>query len=184
MKKLLSVAVSAVLALTMLAGCDTGASQSQNPTESTSASTIKPTNEESTDTELILPENYEKTFDGFVQYMTDYNFISGEGTDLTASAIGAKLGKRYTVSSGASKFTVELYMYEDTTSELAVKTIENARKDGSFHLYDSTESATQYTLAAVSEDGRFLMLYTDPSENENNIAVKNAAADAVRQFSK
>lgn len=182
MKKLLSVAAAALLAMAVLAGCNTTAQQSE--ASDTAVLTTQSGSEENTDTDLILPENYEKTFDGFVQYMTDYNFISGEGTDLTASAIGAKEGKRYTVSLGTTRFFVELYMYEDTSSELAVKTIENARKDGSFHLYDSTESATRNTLAAVSEDGRFLMLYTDASENEKNIALKNAAADAVKQFSK
>ena len=61
--------------------------------------------------------------------------------------------------------------------------ISNARSDGSFHLFESMEIITKYTLAAVSEDGRFLMLYTDNSESDGVNDQKDKAAQAVRQFS-
>ena len=173
---------AAALAAVMLTGCTDGsvmggASAAQDSTDAVSGETI-------TGDGTKTPESYEKTFDGFVQYMTDNGFVSGEGEDLTAAAIGADTGKRFKVSSGVSKHTVELYEYTDQTSEAAVKTIANARADGSFHLFESTENMTKDTLAAVSEDGRFLMLYTDSSENDGVTEAKQKAADAVKAFSK
>lgn len=178
MKKIISLAVACILAAVMLTGCSgTDDTASSN---NTSANITAVTG--SGDTQTVSAGGYDKTFDGFVQYMTDGGYIKGDGTDLTASAIGAAQGKRFTMSSGTSKYSVELYEYEDQTSELAQRTIANARADHSFHLYESTESAVQSTYAVVTEDGRFLMLYTDTSASDASAAKKEEAGNAVAAF--
>lgn len=174
MKKLISLIAACALAAVMLTGC--------SGTADTTASSNNTETNSSTDTQSVSADSYDKTFDGFVQYMTDGGYIKGDGTDLTASAIGAKQGKRYTISSGTSKCYVELYEYEDQTSELAQKTIANARADHSFHLFDSTESATQFTYAVVTEDGKFLMLYTDNTTGDAISENKENAGNAVAAF--
>ena len=179
MKRILSlIAVCAVFAL-MLAGCS-------NNSESTAADNngsaeIAATNS-GEDTQSVDASKYDNTFDSFMQYMADGGHIKGVGADLTASAIGAKQGKRFTVSLGTSKYFVELYEYDDQTSDIAKRTIANAKGDHSFHLMDSTESATANTYAAVTEDGKFLMLFTDSSSNDTPSEKKESAAKAVESF--
>ncbi len=188
MKKIFSVIAVAMIAAMMFAGCnDTSTASSDTNAVTATASASTESGEEAIEGETVQAADYDKTFEGFIQYMTDAGYTKGEGTDLTASAIGAKQGKRYTITSGSSKIYIEYYEFEENaseTSDLAKKTIENARKDGSFTLFDTTTSATQNTLAAVSDDGRFLMLYTDSSTNESNITAKNDAAELVKNFSK
>ena len=178
MKRIASILIVLALSALMLTGCSDTADETDNG--GMGSADITAANSD-TDTTTVSPDDYEKTFEGFIQYMTDGKFIKGEGTDLTASAIGAKQGKRF-VMSGTSKYSVELYEYEDQTSEIAQKTIANARGDHSFHLMDSTESATANTYAAVTEDGRFLMLYTDGSTNNNPTDKKIFAYNAVVSF--
>lgn len=182
MKKFISIIAAAAVAAVVITGCtgDAGTSASSAATDSSAESAGQTMTGDGTKS----PESYDNTFDGFVQYMTDNGVVAGEGEELTAAAIGAQTGKRFTVSSGVSKHTVELYEFTDQTSEMAAKTIANARADGSFHLFDSTENVTKYTLAAVSEDGRFLMLYTDNSESDGVAEQKQAAAELVAAFSK
>lgn len=180
MNKLISIIAAAAVAAALFTGCtgDAGTVSSQAASDTESVASGETLAGDGTKS----PDGYEKTFDGFVQYMTDNEFVSGDGVELTAAAIGANVGKRFTVSSGVSKHTVELYEYTDQTSEAAVKTINNARADGSFHLFESTETMTKNTLAVVTDDGRFLMLYTDASESDGVAEQKQAAADAVKAF--
>ncbi len=175
MKKVLSLMVIAALLAVIPVGC----SNSSDGTNGGSAD-ITAVNTD-TDTQAVSADKYEKTFDGFVSYMTDNGFIKGDGTDLTASAIGAKQGKRF-VMTGTSKYTIELYEYDDQTSEIAQQTLANARGDHSFHLMESTESATANTYAVATDDGRFLMLYTDSSTNEEPTDRKIFASNAVVLF--
>lgn len=181
MNKIISVIAATSIAAVMLAGCTSDTTAASSAASDASATS---SGETMTGDGTKSPDSYSKDFDGFVQYMTDNGFISGEGVDLTAAAIGAETGKRFTVSSAVSKHTVELYEYKDQTSSMAEKTISNARADGSFHLFDSTETMTKNTLAVVSEDGRFLMLYTDASESDGVSEQKEKAAEAVKNFSK
>ena len=185
MNKLFSIIAAAAVAAVLFTGC-TGDAQG-TPSASSDAASQTESGETMTGDGTKSPDGYKKDFDGFVQYMTDNGFVSGDGVELTAAAIGAASGKRFTMSSGVggtTKYYVELYEYSDQTSDAAAKTISNARADGSFHLFESTETVTQNTLAVVSEDGRFLMLYTDNSESEDKNEQRDAAAEAVKVFSK
>lgn len=144
------------------------------------------TNDTSTDTTAVSSENSEKSdksdsgFEKFAAYMEEGGFIKGSGLELTASVIGAEYGERYTISSGGSKIYVELYEYEDTNSELALKVLSEAKNRGTFSLYN--DLSTENTAAAVTPDGKYLMLYTDSSTNANNVQIKNDAVEAVKNY--
>lgn len=177
MKKIISLIMVCTLSAVILAGCNDSSGAN---TGNTGSADLTATNS-GTDVQSVSASDYEKTFEGFVKYMDDSGFVKGDGADLTASAIGAAKGKRYIIS-GTYKYSIELYEYEDQSSELAQKTITNARTDHSFHLMDSTESATVNTYALVTEDGKFLMLFTDSSSNDEPSDKKAAAAKAVENF--
>ncbi len=176
--KFISIAVTLLIASTMLAGCDSDMSSTPSATSDTASSSGEVLTGDGTKSS----EGYTKNLDGFVQYMKDNGIVSGDGVELTAAAIGAEKGLRFTISTPVSKHTVELYEYTDITSDEAKKTIANAQKDGSFHLFESTENVTKYTLAAVSPDSKFLMLYTDNSENNDKNDAKTKAEEAVKNF--
>lgn len=178
MNKFVSIIAATAAALVLLSGCEGDIA----PTQTSSAGDESQT-QTMTGDGTKSADGYEKNLEGFIKYMTDNEFVSGEGTELTSAAIGASSGRRFTVSTPVSKHTIELYEYTDQTSDAAKKTIANARKDGSFHLFESTENVTQYTTAAVSEDGRFLMLYTDSSESGEKNEQRQAAVEAVKNFS-
>lgn len=178
MKKVFLVTAAALAAITLFAGC------SQNVPNVPSAVSSAASDTESETVSKTADGNYDYNLDGFVQYMTDKGFISGDAVDTTASAIGAEKGKRFTMTSGTSRYFVELYEYSDANlNDTAQKTIANAKKDGSFELFGSS-SGMENTTAAVTDDGRFLMLYTDSSTNADNTAKKDEAIKAVGNFGK
>ena len=176
MKKIISLIMASLLVAVVLCSC-TGDSSGDN------------TSAESTQSGDVLagdgtksPSGYDKSFDGFVKYMTDNGFVDGDGEELTANIIGASQGKRFTVQTPVSKHTVELYEFTDTTTKEAQRVISDARKDGSFHLFESTETVTAHTTAAVNADGTFLMLYTDTSDKDNTDEQIKKAVEAVQAF--
>ncbi|MBQ1546571.1 MAG: hypothetical protein IIZ59_03460 [Clostridia bacterium] len=177
MNKFISIIAAAAVALALLSGCDSDISATQANSGSNESQTQTMTGDGTNGA-----DEYEKNLEGFIQYMSDNDFISGEGTELTSAAIGASSGRRFTVSTPVSRHTIELYEYTDQTSDIAKKTIANAKKDGSFHLFESTENVTQYTTAVVTDDGRFLMLYTDSSEGDGKNEQRQAAVEAVKNF--
>ncbi len=179
MKKSFFIAAAALSAILLFSGCEADPNNLP-PTVSSEVSSEESSSKADT---VSMKDSYEYSFDGFVEYMTDSGFVGGEATDTSADAIGAIAGKRYNAS-GSSKISVELYEFPtDNLSDIAKTTIENAKKDGSFDLYGYT-SATQYTTAAVTDDGRFMMLYTDPSTGEDSIAMREEAVKTVQNFGK
>lgn len=174
MKKIFSIAVVLLLSAVIFAGCDTSAQTSSD---------VSSSDEASSETSLNS-QDYSYDFEGFLQYMTDSEYIKGDGTELSASAIGASQGQRFTISSGTSKYYVELYEFDlENMNDTANSTVSNAKTDGTFNFYGDL-AATQNTVAAVTDDGRFLMLYTDTSTSESNLATKQSAVEAVQNFGK
>ena len=172
MKKLISAFMIAamVLSVAMFTGCN----DITNDTSSDTANVSSDSKESS--------DSADSGFNNFVLYMEEGGFIKGNGDELTASVIGAEYGKRYTASSGGSKIYVELYEYKDINSEIALKILSEAKNSGTFSLYKGL--STENTVAAVSADGKYLMLYTDSSTNANNVQTKNDAVEAVKSYGK
>lgn len=172
MKKifLFTVLIAVIAALTLLTGCNAMIND-------TSADTV-----DATEDAAESPDSADKGFEKFVKYMEDGGYIKGKSEKLSASFIGAAYGERYTISSGTSKIYVELYEYNDTESDLARSILGAAKANGTFSLYN--EIQTDKTAAAVSADGKYLMLYTDSSTSGNSVQTKNDALAAVAEYGK
>lgn len=81
----------------------------------------------------------------------------GECVKTNAELIGAKKGYRIEgVTVHSSRFSIELYEFEDTTSELAKKTINSVKENGSFELFGRTVSH-----AYMSDNNKYLLVYPD-----------------------
>ena len=181
MNKVISLLLAAAVMGAMLCGC-TGSSGGEQSGEATNSEQSTQAGETLTGDGTKSPSGYDKTFDGFVQYMTDNGLISGDGEELTAGIIGASSGKRFTVSTPVSKHTVELYEFTDKTTPEAKRVINDAKKDGTFSLFESTETMTAHTTAVLSKDESFLMLYTDTSDKGEDDEQLQKAIEAVKNF--
>lgn len=160
MKKLFSVLAVVVLAAAMLAGCEETTTSEPAQTDSTVVSS-----EQADDIVSVDASKYEKSFDGFVEYLTDSGYIEGDGSELSADAIGAEKGLRYMMGSTTSRHYVEVYCFGDELSETAVSTIEMAQNENKFALFGD-EAATQSTFAVATTDGKYLLLYTAAPNDE------------------
>jgi len=176
MKKIFIIAASCLLTVCMLAGCADNTAQ----TSSEEQETVITDNVGGTD--LPSLDNYEDSFTDLIKYMTEAGIIKGDGTDINAESIGASQGKRFTMSSGPIKYYIELFEYEDTTTDKAKSVITNAKRDHSFTLFGNTESITQHTYAVASENGKYLILYSDTSSTDSAAQRQKNAQSAFLNY--
>lgn len=86
----------------------------------------------------------------------------------SADLIGAKSGYRMEgVKVNGSEFAVEIYEYEDTTSDIAKNVISSVKENGTFSLYGRTVS-----YAYMSDNDKYLLIY--PDEKSTSDKEKNA----------
>ncbi|MEE1076598.1 MAG: hypothetical protein UHY68_04970 [Acutalibacteraceae bacterium] len=86
------------------------------------------------------------------EYISEDNCIK-----TSADLIGAKSGYRMDgVAVNGSQFSVEIYEFEDTNSELAKSTIKSVKENGSFSLFGRTVS-----YAYMSDNDKYLLIYPD-----------------------
>lgn len=163
------ILVMSLLALSVLGGCNYTAGGNANQEDGSAQSDLGFDKEKS-------------GYNAFKEYIEEAGYIKGSGEEITASVIGAAYGERFSMASGGSRVYVELYVYTDTNSKIAQKTIEKAKADGTFTLY--SDMSTENTAAAVSKSGKFLMLYTDASKSGSNVQAKKDAAEAVKEYKK
>ena len=74
------------------------------------------------------------------------------------------------VTVNSSKFSVEIYEFEDTNNELAKSTIKSVKENGSFSLFGRTVS-----YAYMSDNDKYLLIYPD----EKSISDKEKDAENV-----
>lgn len=99
----------------------------------------------------------------------------------SADLIGAKSGYRMEdVNVNGSKFSVEIYEYEDTTSDIAKNVISSVKENGTFDLYGRTVS-----YAYMSDNDKYLLIYpdeksvSDEEKNSENVTRKNDFLEVI-----
>lgn len=170
------VAIIACLALCVsFAGCgtydplsDTSATLTTGASDSTSAEA------DATQPASRDAKEYKNNLAGLRDYMNDLGYISYDkktgSQKMQAELIGAAKGYRYTKDA----VTVELYAYN--TKELnstAEEVTESVKSKGSFNLYE------QEITAYLSDNSRYLMIYTDPA-----VAKDDTSSDAYKTMKK
>lgn len=102
------------------------------------------------------PADYEADIQGMCAYFEDSKLTAGEKVQMSYDVIGAVNGYKYTYTYNGSNVQVELYEFPtEDIPETAQAVIDAVRDTGSFEILDSTVPAT------LSEDGRFMIIYTD-----------------------
>ena len=157
LKKILAVVLVAVMAMS-LTGCMTNRGQ-------VSTELVVSAEEKNPDMSL-----YTNDFDGITEYLADCEVIAGEGTDMSADFIGAKIGKKYSFSYEGQKATCEIYEYDlENLSDTAKTVLESVKTKGYFESLDTEVKAT------LSNNGKFLMIYVNTAKADNEVQQKMIA---------
>lgn len=178
MKKIVAFIMCVCLSASLLAGCGanyanyagTGTGSNEQQTTAVSA-----TADEATENN-VKAADFKDSFKGLCDYFTKKVYIvEKEGgktneTKMDASLIGAKEGKRFTTKFGGKSITIELYAYDvKNLNATAQKTIKSVKTDGVFAIESEYQGSTvtlPEVTAYLSDNGKYLMIYTDASIND------------------
>lgn len=114
--------------------------------------------------------DYKNDFEGLCNYFAAYGYINPKDeskyTEMDASLIGAKVGKKFTAvrmdDKDVKDITIELYEYNlDNPPATADEVIASVKKDGTFSILDLPD-----VKAYMSDNGKFLMIYNDKGLDE------------------
>lgn len=174
MKKIFVVLISSVLALSMT-GC-----MSRNGESLENVNTADEPNADN-----IHSTDYENNLNGLEKYLIELDYIpqKSEPTEMLCTVIGAVAGDRYIFTVNSSRVVVELYEYEpDNLNDDAMRVINEVQKDGEFHVFASENFSDDTYQATLSDNQKYLMIYTDSSESEDNTKRKENVEKAVKAF--
>lgn len=175
MKKLI-VTISGILMALSLTGCAGTGTQLEkiSTADAPNADTIK-------------ASDYKDNLEGLENYLKALQYIpeNAAKTDMMSNVIGAKEGHRYNFIVNNSTIFVELYEYEpDNLGEEGQRVIDEITKNGEFYVFseDTNLDGNVAYPAALSENGKYMVLYTDSSSDINNIQRQEDFKQAVKKF--
>lgn len=173
MKKLFSALLCAALIVVTASGCGLSDPLEANKNQSETSAT---TAEQTDDTEVNYTD-YKDTLDGLCEYFNELGYIEhkeGSYTKMDASLIGAKEGRKYT----KKNIKIELYVYDtNNLNDTANQIIESVKNNGEFVILDLPA-----VKAYLSDNGKYLMIYSDDSikkDNPNTEAANYKAREEV-----
>lgn len=120
-------------------------------------------------------KNFSDDLEGLSNYFAKKGYITTKDgkidestvTVMDASLVGAKEGKKYATSYGGKAITIELYEYDLTNlsklNDTAKAVIESVKNSGEFTILDLPS-----VKAYLSNNGRYIMVYTDASIDDAN----------------
>ena len=114
--------------------------------------------------------DYENNFEGLCNYLASFGYINpvSDNEDVTYVSmdyelVGADKGRKFTEQT-KKKATIEIYEFNtDKKNATADEVIKSVKNDGVFKIYDLPE-----VKALLSDNGKYMMIYTDKSINEEN----------------
>ncbi len=174
MKKILLFVVSIVAAVSLTACASSSGTSVENINTS-----------DAPDASSISADDYDDSLDGLQEYFVALGYIpeNSEPTEMMYSVIGAVDGVRYTFTVNSSTVYLELYEYDpDNLNDDATRVISEVKQDGKFYIFSDIETDETYYEAFLSDSEKYLMIYTDSSENEDNIQRKTDVEAALKQL--
>ena len=209
MKKIIPFVICAAMAIS-LTGCATQsgpqlesvqapASQVESSTQDSNTSNTDDTSKDDTSKEestekKINAADYDNNLNGLEKYFVDMGYIpeKTEPTEMMYGVIGAIDGDRYNFIVNSTAIYLELYEYnpDDLKDEKsqnykeANRVINEVKKDGKFYVFDNNGSDNVAYEATLSDNGKYLMIYTDTSTDAGNVQRKNDVITALKEFHK
>lgn len=180
MKKILITAIAAILITASFASCydpDAGVRGKGGESATIAETTAGSTKETKPKKKVVSDKKYEDNFEGLRDFMKDSGYIKTDDknniTKMQANLIGAEKGYKY--ADGDTR--VELYSFNlKAENDTRDKVIESVKKDGSFTLYSET------IPAYLSDNGKYLMVYTNPAADDKNSDAYKTKQNAIKAF--
>jgi hypothetical protein len=174
MKKVWILAAAAALLMTATAcgaGDVGGVSSSKAPAASSQAAS-------SSSAPAVSQDSVEDNLQGLQKYLTGNGVLSGDPAKMRADVIGAKSGVRYQFSyNGKNNVTAEFYEYDlDNLNTTAKQVLDSVRANGKFTLME------QQITAALSDSGKYLMIYKDTVTKDENKAYGDKVTKLMKGF--
>lgn len=183
MKKIIAAVCASFIIAASLTGCyDPAKDPNMKLENGTTASTQATT---AAATEAPKPADYKDDITGLRDYLKDLKIITIEQdnknvTEMQHKLIGAEKGYKYSMAEVA----IEIYEYKlDGENKTRDEVIESVKTKGSFTLYDKE------IKAYLSDNGKYLMVYTNLKIDENNkqsneYKARESAVKAFKEFHK
>ena len=177
MKKIIAAILGAVTVVS-LAGC-AGSGQSLE----------KLSTESAPDADTIKASDYANNLEGLEKYLVALDYIpkKSEPTEMLSNVIGAKSGHRYNFIVDNATVIVELYEYDtDNIGEEGKRVIDEVKKNGEFYVFgeDTKLDGNEAYPADLSDNGKYLLIYTDTSTDIANVQRKADFTEKVKAFYK
>lgn len=142
-------------------------------TETSGASGV----EEKVDLEAIKASDYDDTLDGLREYMKDSYIVTGDAVEMSYDVIGATGGYKYQFTYRTSTVQVELYSFDpDNLSDTARENLNSIKENGTFTVLETEVSAY------ISDNGKYIMIYSDASSDEENKQQQERAVELFKSF--
>ena len=174
MKKII-LAVLCALTVFSLSGCFASGNKLENLDTA-----------QAVDMDSISQADYKNDLDGLVGYLKALQYLpkDTQPVDMLAEVIGAKKGYRYIFTVNGSQTVTELYEFDTAALDAnAQRVIGEIKENGSFHLFnkEGVDTDTTYT-AYLSDNGKYMMLYTDNSSNNDNVIRTKSIQKVLKDF--
>ena len=172
-KKWLAVAMIAALCLSMTGCMSNSGAVSGVATLETSAAA------DGEETVAKDPSAFEDGIQGLCAYMEDCKVTAGERIQMEYGVIGAVNGYKYTYTYEDSQVQLEVYEFPtEDVSEQVQSIVDSVKANGSFELLDNV------IPAQISEDGRYMLIYTDEKaeKKDANKAHKEHVVECFETF--
>lgn len=177
MKKIWILAAAAALLMTATA-CGAGDVGGPSSSQAASSGAASSQAASSSSALAVSQDSVEDTLAGLQKYLAGNGAVSGDPTQMRADVIGAKGGVRYQFSlNGKNNVTVEFYEYDtDSLNDTAKQVLASVKSSGSFTLMG------QQITAALSDSGKYLMIYKDTVVKDENKAYADKVAKLFKGF--
>lgn len=168
--------IAAILCVGLIAAISTGCAYKDALSKDNTATTraTEATGNVATVDEIDA-KNFSDNLQGLSEYFAKKEYITTKDgkidestvTVMDASLIGAKEGKKYATAYGGKAITIELYEYDvrnlNNLNDTAKTVIESVKNSGEFTILDLPP-----VKAYLSNNGRYIMVYTDSSIDDAN----------------
>lgn len=186
MKKVIAAVIAVMVMAISFAGCNNDPLSKQNVEANTTAAVTDATNASESDN--IKDKIYSETVDGIAELFVDKGYMeiqkdNANVTEMDASIIGAKEGKRYKTTYNNAEIVIELYLFDmsdEKLKETAEKTINSVKEEGKFQIFKLDP-----VPAYLADSNKFLMVYTDksnPAEDSENYKRMQEVIETFKVF--
>lgn len=174
MKKFLTFILLSAIFVFCLSACGAGDVGDKSYMENQSAASQVNSQASSSQTQDDTTEMEKKPgIDALADYFMAQGLIKEDSkVEVAPQVIGAEKGCRYTAQVGSSTFNIEFYEFDiNKLSETAEKNLVSIRETGQFEILNTKVSAV------ISSNGKYVMVYGDTSQSEDNLAEKEKNTD-------